>query len=326
MMKFETLRWGVVVASVVFAFSPSVARAQTNSALLVTEFPKEQFVRAEANGVFLEGGHAQKTDEDLRLSIYETQGMFRVSPGTLESPRIGYNFTYLDVHSSFDGLPERLIDQSVAVGFPIAKYDEWIIGASVGVGYAGDSFFGDGDAYYGLGALAAFKQLDETSALVFVLDYDGNRTFLPDIPLPGVAYIKRIDERLQMTLGLPVSSIRWEATKQLNVEIAFSIPEDLRVDIGYEVLPHLTIFGRGAQEREAFFEDGLVSNHDRIIFQQRRAEAGVRYQPCKAFNVDLAVGYAWGGEFSEGFDARDTEEITDISDEPYVRAGLELRY
>jgi hypothetical protein len=325
MMKFETFRC-CVVASMLLTFAPLIARAQTNSALLVTEFPKEQFVRATANAVFLEGGHAKDTDEDLRLSIYETQGMFRIKPGTLESPRIGYNFTYLDVHSGFDGLPDRLIDQSVAVGFPIAKYQDWIIGASVGVGYAGDSFFGDGDAYYGLGSLAAFKQFDDTSALVFVLDYDGNRTFLPDIPLPGVAYIKRIGDQLQMTLGLPVSSIRWEATEQLNIEIGFSIPDDVRVDIGYEVLPHVTLFGRGRQAREAFFEDGLIGNRDRIIFEQRRAEAGVRYQPCKAFNVDLAVGYAWGGEFSQGFDARDTEEITDISDEPYIRAGLELRY
>jgi hypothetical protein len=302
--------------------------AQTNSALLIAPFPKEQLVHAEAGALFMEGGHIAESgvDEDFRLSMYGSVGMFRLNPGQLESPRIGYEFTYLDLDSSFSGLPDQLLDQSVAIGFPIAKYDEWILGASVGAGYAGDSFFGDGDAYYALASLAAFKQLDETSALVLVLDYDGNRTFLPDVPLPGAAYIKRLTDKLELTAGAPYSSIRWEATDQLTIELGFYIPEDLRLDIGYEFLPHWTAFGRVRQQRDAFFIDGLVENHDRILFEQRRAEAGIRYEPCKAFHADIALGYAWHGEFSQGFDSRDTDEIADISDEPYLRAGLELRY
>ena len=306
----------------------SAAFAQTNSALLVAPFPKERAVQAQANAAFLESGHVAESDvdEDFQLSVYDTQGRFRLKPGEEKSPRIGYEFTYLDLDTSFDALPERLVDQSVAVAFPIAQVDDWIFGGSVGVGYAGDGGFGDGDAWYGLAAVAAFRKLDETSALVFVLDYDGNRTFLPDVPLPGAAYIKRITDKLELTAGLPISSIRWEATEQLTLELAFSIPEDVRVDIGYEVVPHWTIFGRARQQREAFYFDGLAENYDRILFEQRRAEAGVRFEPTKSFHADLAIGYAWNGEFSEGFDSRETNEIADISDEPYIRAGVELRY
>jgi hypothetical protein len=326
-MNTDVYRSRSVALVAVLCFVSS-AFAQTNSALLIAPFPKEQLVHAEAGALFLEGGHiAEKgVDEDFRLSGYGSEGRFRLNPGQLESPRVGYEFTYLDLDTSFSGLPRQLQDQSVAIGFPIAKYDDWIFGASVGAGYAGDSFFGDGDGYYALASLAAFKQLDETSALVLVLDYDGNRTFLPDIPLPGVAYIKRITDKLELTAGVPYSSIRWEATDQLTLELGFYIPEDLRIDIGYEVIPHWSIFGRARQQREAFFIDGLVENHDRIIFEQRRAEAGIRYEPCAAFHADIALGYAWNGEFSQGFDSRDTDEIADISDEPYLRAGLELRY
>lgn len=311
---------GIVIAAPVLA--------QTNSALLIAPFPKEQLVHAEAGALFMEGGHIAESgvDEDFRLSMYGSVGRFRLNPGQLESPRVGYKFTYLDLDSSFGGLPDQLLDQSVAIGFPIAKFDEWILGASIGAGYAGDSFFGDGDAYYGLASLAAFKQLDETSVFVLVLDYDGNRTFLPDVPLPGVAYIKRIADKLELTAGAPFSSIRWKATDQLTIELGFYIPEDLRLDIGYEFIPHWTAFGRVRQQRDAFFIDGLVENHDRILFEQRRAEAGIRFEPSDAFNADIALGYAWHGEFSEGFDSRDTNEIADISDEPYIRAGFELRY
>jgi hypothetical protein len=304
------------------------ALAQTNSALLIAPFSKELAVEAEASAVFLEGGHIAESDndEDFRLSGYGTQGHFRLIPGELKSPRIGYDFTYLDLDTSFDALPDRLVDQSIAIGFPIAQIDEWILGASVGVGYAGDGGFGDGDAWYGLSSIAAFRQIDDKQALVFVLDYDGNRTFLPDIPIPGVAYIRRIDDRLEMTLGVPISSIKWEATDQLTVELAYSLPDDFRVDIGYEFIPHLALFGRVRQQRVGFFFDGLAENYDRIIFQQRRAEAGVRFEPNEQIHADLALGYAWGGEFSEGFDSRRTNEIADISDEPYIRAGVELRF
>jgi hypothetical protein len=52
----------------------------------------------------------------------------------------------------------------------------------------------------------------------------------------------------------------------------------------------------------------------------------VRFGPTDFFNVDLAVGYAWSTEFSEGFDSRENDEIADVSDEPYVRLGVDLRY
>ena len=75
-----------------------------------------------------------------------------------------------------------------------------------------------------------------------------------------------------------------------------------------------------------FFVDGLPENYDRLFFQQRRAEVGVRWEPRKDFNFSLAVGYAFGQEFSTGFDFRQTDEFTDVSDEPYVRVGFDIRF
>jgi hypothetical protein len=318
---------GLALSVALVLLMASGASAQTNSALLAKPFPKELLVQSEAGGLVLEGGHTQKSDHDFHLGIYGTQGMFRLMPGEVASPRIGYNFLYLDTHTSLPGFPERLVDQSVAFATPIGKYEDWIFGASLGVGYAGDSFFGDGDAYYGLASLAAIRQIDDASALVFVLDYDGNRTFLPDIPIPGVEYVRRIGDTLEMTLGVPLSSVRWKPADQLTIELAYYIPYDVRLDIGYEVIPHVTLFGRTRQETEGFYVDGLGQNYYRILFEQRRAEAGLRYSPDEHLNFDVALGYAWGGEFSSGFSTRSsTREIADISDEPYIRAGLELRY
>jgi hypothetical protein len=40
----------------------------------------------------------------------------------------------------------------------------------------------------------------------------------------------------------------------------------------------------------------------------------------------VAGGYAFGQEFSTGFDFRDTDKVAEPSDEPYVRMGFEARF
>ena len=61
-------------------------------------------------------------------------------------------------------------------------------------------------------------------------------------------------------------------------------------------------------------------------FQQRRAEVGLRWEPRKDFLFSVAGGYAFGQEFSTGFDARDTDLVADVSDEPYLRFGVDIRF
>ena len=53
----------------------------------------------------------------------------------------------------------------------------------------------------------------------------------------------------------------------------------------------------------------------------------MRYEPTRAGRTSTSPSATPGTrEFSEGFDSRDTNEIADVSDEPYVRAGVELRF
>lgn len=310
----------------VAAAATPAALAQTGARLLVEPFPKEQAMDVRAETYIFDGGHTQKTDRDFDFRTYSTEGKFRLEPGNVISPRVGYQFTYLDPNSPL--LPRRLVDMSVGVATPIGKYEDWVFGLSVGAGYAGDSFFGDGDAYYGKATLGAIRQLDEHTGLAFFLDYNRNRAYVPDIPLPGIAYTRVLSDELEMTLGLPVSSIRWKPQNVpgLDVELNYYLPYIADLKIGYQLADHLTVFGRVQSIYESFFIDGQPSNHDRLLFQQRRAEAGLRWEPRDGFQFEAAVGYGWNGEFTVGFDQRDSKTFVDVSDEPYVRLGLEIRF
>src|SRR6266403_763487 len=143
------------------------ARAQSGPDLLLKPWDQQERVEATVNGMFVENGHTKQEDADFRLSIYETQGRFRLVPGELASPRVGYEFSYFALHPSTTRLPDQLVNQSVAVAMPVGTYEKWIFGLSLGAGYAGEAPFGDGDAWFGRGTFVAFRELDKGSALAF---------------------------------------------------------------------------------------------------------------------------------------------------------------
>jgi hypothetical protein len=304
------------------------ARAQTGASLLVEPFPKEQLIDARGSWMYEDAGHVKGSDESLRLAIYESTGRVRVFPGSLTSPRVGWELEYLDLRGGPDLLPRHLSDQSVGAAFPVAKIDQWIFGVALGLGYAGESPFGEGSAWYGKGTFVAFRQFSENDALVLILDYHGNRTFLPDVPLPGVAYTRRVSPSLFYVVGIPLSSVTWKPFDKFSLEAGWFPIESFHAAAGYEFAPHFSAFASLDYHSMAFTLEAL-DNNDRLLFQHRRAEVGVRWAPRhrqETLAFTAAAGYAWGQEFSVGFDARDTDEVADISDEPYVRVGFEVKF
>jgi len=308
------------------------AAAQTGPELLLAPFPKELRLDANAFAAFSDNGHAKESDGEIRMEFYESRARYRTSPGDVASPRIGYSISYLNLDTNIAGLPDRLIDQSVGFAMPVHQQDGWIVGFSVAAGYAGDSFFGDGDGYYGKAAVGVFKQLSPTDSLAIAIDYNGNRNFRPDLPLPGFAYIKRIDETLLMTVGVPVTSIEWQPVDKLRLEFSYLLLDNVSARVGYELFDGFELFAAAGQRNDGYFLDGLDNNSDRLLFQHRRAEAGFTFR-TKGSNVGdpeleltAALGYAWNAEFSTGFDQTDSELLADVSDEPYIRLGLHVRF
>ncbi|MDB5331739.1 MAG: hypothetical protein JWP03_2890, partial [Phycisphaerales bacterium] len=64
----------------------------------------------------------------------------------------------------------------------------------------------------------------------------------------------------------------------------------------------------------------------RLLYQQRRAEAGLRFSPTVRLSFSAGIGYGWGTKLKTGFDFRSTAGLIDLSDAPYARAALEFRY
>lgn len=326
------------------------ALGQTDSSLLLETLPDDLRLEADASALFLDRGTTD-TGDGIGLQYFETDGRLRpLFRGSRAKPRFGYDLTLLNVDTDDPALPDALLtDASVGVGLGVFQGGEGagplrdvIAGVTVGVGYAGVGAFGDANAVYYQATLVAGREFANGDQFGLVVDYDGNRTFLPDWPLPGFQYRTerfpgplRGDDRLLLGLGFPFSSVEWGPTERLTVTANYAIPDSFTARIDYELFQNTGLFAEVANRREAFHWDDLEDGGDRLLFLQRRVEAGVRY----TFNDDLdqagvepglsavvAGGYAFDQEFEVGFDSRDSDTVAEPSDEPYVRVAVELRY
>lgn len=303
---------------------PILAVAQTGPALLLEPLLSEEEVwESRGDALFLNNG-STSNKQDFQMSVFEVSGRFREQRERLV-PRIGWDLTYLDLDSNEPLLKQDLIDVSLAAGVELGRYFDWRSGLTVGVGYAGNSPFGETDAWYGKATLLFGKAWNKNTDVALVVDYDGNRSVYPDIPLPGFAIRHQFDPQLSWVVGVPLSSVTWKPIEFVTVDITWTLLDRFDAKVEYEMAPQWTIFGNLEDRREVFTIDGL-SGHDRLLFHQRRAELGVRWQPWDHTSLQLAGGYAFGGEFSTGWDSSDSDLVADLSDEPYVRIGFERQF
>jgi hypothetical protein len=303
-----------------------VTRAQTGASLMVKPWSeKNEFLDARADAFVLNEGHIKDTGEGFQLQEYFTEGRARIFPGNEISPRVGWDFTFMDLHTSHPSLPSQLSDESIGFGTGLARWDKWVAALTIGVGYSGDSAFSRGDAWFGQADLIFARIISDTDALVFLIDYDGHRTFLPDSPLPGIAYSHRFDPTLQAILGLPYSSVDWKPFDRLEIEGEYALLTDFRANVAYEFIRHFFVYGALGNREESFSTDTLPKDRH-LFFLQRRIEAGLRWEPTERLRVKVGVGYAFDGEFRSGWDLLETHRVAKLDDEPYVHAGLEFRF
>lgn len=308
----------------------SIGLAQTGAALLVAPFEEGQSYEAQVEATIFGGGHTDgAAPNGIDLQMYESQGRARfgqtddpTGPGKIN---LGYELLYMNLNSDDAALPGRLVDAQVAAGAVIGDFKDWEVSLVAGVGTASDEPFSDGDSWYPMVDLFFTKQIDDRATLRIGVQHDGNRSIFPDIPLPGFAYTRRLKDDFTFTLGVPYSGIRWTPLKQVTVSVDYWLLYTFDVRVDYQLKEDLMLFAMFDSRYEAFHIDGDDDDR-RVFFQQRRVEAGVRWVPCRNGEIVIAGGFAFDQEFERGWDARDTDSVREISDEPYIRLALLIRF
>ncbi len=302
------------------------ASAQTGIGLIVRPWPEGSQSQLHTDAILINRGHTNNSDARFRLQRYDAIGRWRSGEGGDHTLSVGFDTTYLNLSTSDPALPDRLVDQSVAAGFLLSDPGQhaslWL---TLGVGYAGNNPYADGDAVYGQVNLIYTQPIDASSSWQWVLNYNGNRTIFPDTPLPAVAYQRRVSDHLSYSLGLPVSSVVWQPTERVTVRVAGIPPVNVTAVVEYELSSGWRLFGEYSGTTEAFTIDGGRDNR-RLFFEQSRLEVGIRLRTDQRVDVTLAGGYAFSQEFSQGFDVLDLDDVAEVSDEPYFRVAMNFRF
>lgn len=314
-------------ATVGMGLLASVVAAQTGPELLLKAMPKDRQLELNSEGrVQLPGSTFNDAgSEDLTFFRLRVDGRYRLDPSNVADPRIGIDLKHYGFSTDDPTLPGQYVDHSFAFGTGIAKWEDWVAGLTIGAGYAGAGGFDDSNAYYGMATLLFGRSIDKDTNLGIVLDYNGNRSIFPDVPLVGFQYRKTLNTELAVGLGFPVSSVYWHPNEKFKLEFNWTIPESLDIDVDYAFAEHMSVFAHLGSETSAFHDDRLARGDDRVIFKGRSVEGGLRFKPTDWSNGVFAVGYAFDQEFRTGFDVRDTEELTRINDGPYIRLAIEIQ-
>jgi hypothetical protein len=241
------------------------------------------------------------------------------------NPSVGLDWQWMNVRDPDHLVPGQLNNLSFAVGSPIAQSGPWFSTMTLGGGYAGDSAFSDDRAWYGKGSLEIGRRYSTDTYLLFLVDYNGSRTIVPDIPLPAVELRGPLGSTFKYVLGLPESSIRWEPTSKFSVEMTYDLPSTFEARTNYNVNKYLAIYA-GYNRIEQAFADNQLPADRRLFFIEQRAEAGVRFDPFTNMSIDLGGGYGFGQRFATGFDDQNLTNVTTVTDRPYVRAAVTISF
>lgn len=305
----------------------TAARAQVGPDLLIKPWAINQAFDFNSDSVFEFANPSRENHaDDITLSSYHEFGRWRVLPDQIATPTLGYDVSYFDVHTHDAALPGHLWNTEFGFSQPVAELQKWFVVLDGAAGYAGDTPYSDPHALYFAGDVIVGRKFSADKALVIALNYDGNRTFLPDVPLPGFAFADRYNEHVSYVIGAPFNSIRYEPVNGLQVDLGWELVTTFSAKVGWEFKKHYFFYGDYTDKISAFQESATSDMNRRLYLHEHRVEGGFRYNPTELIKFSIGGGWAFGQEFSTGYQWYDGQPLRHVRDGPFVEALLQIGF
>ena len=319
----------------------SWVHAQTGSSLLTDRWDAQTRVDLAADLWALDSETQSPAAGDDTSSVI-ARSRLRARPTTdANAPGLGHEYVHVDFSGGGgdSAVPERLVRQEAAVGLWLsddsAMRGGWRPGLVLGGGHSSSNPYHDGHGWYALATAFAQTRLDDGAVLMLGVSFDGNRSVLPDTPLPTFEYRRPVrrdpvtgepaEAELGLTLGYPESRITYRPTRDLTLSAGMDRLDVLTAEVRYDLTDRLSLKVGYGGFYDMFHGDD-DDEHRRLFFATQRLEAGTSYElePGKRFTV--TAGYAFDQQIRRGYDARDTDEVVRFDDAPFARVAVELSF
>lgn len=282
--------------------------------------PGARTTSIELEGNYLPNKPAEKSDE---TQVFERGGRIqqKIFGNKKDTVFVGARYNELDLSSS-ENLLRDYYNQDVSLSYRRTLPDDLFWLASVSYGSASDRPFQNSRD----NTLSATYIQKYNLRWYGVLNYSNNRTFLNNIPLPGVFYVKELRPDSALVVGFPF--IYW--LKPLSENWSFRylgfLPWSHRLKLLYrwgKLFPYI-----GYEESpESYFRHDRDNDEDRVFWFERRAMMGVESTIGKNLRLDISGGWAFDRQFFEARNFTDEkEQLNNIDSSLFVSLKLNLHF
>ena len=309
-----------LVVGVAMGWGPvATATAQTGPSILIRPWQEEvKYAETTDRITYVPNGHVKETDGDFDVFSTESQGRIRFDPENPD-PRfvLGYQADIHDFGTDDARIPEVINVVAISGGVQLGEIaEDWRVSAILGAGTANDGHWNDDNSFFGRAAVNVQYIVDETSQWNFGMDYNGNRTVFPDLPLPYVYYYSRPDPKFGYTVGFPFMSIDWLPQDQVRLEATWALPISLTGRLSYYFTEDLRVYGEYSRSTQRFHRKR--DSDTRYTFYEGQQAIGAVEWANPYGVLTVGGGYAFEREFGRGWDSRDIDVFAEVSDEPFM--------
>jgi hypothetical protein len=263
-----------------------------------------------------DGGHVNNDSSDTSVFAWDSFGRVRLIRQDQDSPIVGYRVLTIGLGTETPAFKASMDELDLTYGMYLGQVDGWKIGTMLGLGYSSTHPFVNTSGIFGIGHVTAEKAIDANDSFLLAVDYEANGALLPDIPLPGFAFVHRT-KALTFLVGYPMSYVAWSPTPKWDVTAQYQVPYSWDLDGEYHVAKHFGFYSDAGN----FFQGVVRSDGDitdRQFFQMSRVEAGIRLTFDPWIDSTIGIGYGFDQTISSGFDIRDMHGVSHLSNEPYL--------
>jgi len=214
-------------------------------------------------------------------------------------------------------IPEEFGSAELGLSFIRGPKNGKRYGATVSYGGAGPRLFRADDPP--IVTANAFYDLPQGDgrAFIFFMMYSNNRSFLNNVPLPGLAYAMN-GPRSRLLLGMPF--VFWMWRPEPVYLTSFVSPFAASVESGYRVWGPLQFFGGANWLPKSYSNLVIDGSDDRLIYERKEASAGVRLSLNRETSISMAYVYAFDRKFYLGESFNDpTSASIHLADGPGVQ-------
>ena len=193
-------------------------------------------------------------------------------------------------------VPRSLYRTDVGLQYSRRLKGEKTLGFQGSYGYTGDKFTSN-TASYNLTANYSYPGSDQGHWVLMLL-MSNNGPFGAGVPIPGFFYIHRTPT-FTGVFGLPIASVQWTPVTPWSFSLSALGPL-IKTEISHGTIDEIQIFGGASWAQQRFILDEREEQNDRLTFEEKKIEGGIRKPLSTSTMLDLRLGHSFNRTFYVG--------------------------